>query len=573
MLKYTILLFLLCTFSNFAFSQDAEKLLPEQILSPQLKGGEKHFYNVFAEAGTCLRFVIVQNGIDVVITIKDKNDEILKKIDRPSGSFGRETVTFIVPETDDYIVEISTWKQFVPVGEYRISYAVADSPNDADGKRDAAENLTSEAERVSGVGDEVSRRLSIGKFTEALQLWKDLGDDYEQGVVYYGLGYAHYSLSEFTQAAIYYNRAIKIHSARGDEFALALNYSSLGSVQFILNENDLSVYNFQKAIKIFRKIGIVRNLAIALAGLGAAESLLEKNADAIKTLNESLKYRELANDEIGKARTFATLGKIYINQKNFAKAETVLLKSESSWEKANRRAEAELLFFFGRLYFETGRYEKASEILSSALFQSHKIGNKLGEANVLLELSRAEDRLGNYEKSLRYAQNSVRLIESIRNSTLDFRVRLQFTETIQPFYENYILLLMRMDENAPNAGFNKTALQITEQARFRGLLDQLERRQFVREGKIKPELLERERILRDELANLLSLSENDLSKAAKIQEISVAYLEIEAVINESTKTFNEIVLPPTLNAEQIQAKLSENTVLLEYSLIDEQSFL
>lgn len=565
--------FLLLIFSNPVFSQDQKKFLPEQIQNSQLKGGEKHFYNVYAEAGSCLRFTIVQNGIDVVITIKNKNDEILKKTDRPSGSFGRETVTFIAAESGDYIVEISTWLKFAPVGEYVIGYTTANSPNDADRKRDAAENLTSEAEDLRGVNDENSKRSAIEKFTEVLQLWKDLGDDYEQGVIYYGLGYTHYTLSEFTRAAIYYNRAIKIHSETKDEFALALNYSSLASVQFILNESGLSVYNFQKAIKIYRKIGVIRNLGVALAGLGAVQSLLEQNDDAVKSLNESLKYRELTNDENGKAKTLTTLGKIYLGRNEFGKAETSFLEAKNSYEKADRPIEAELLLFFGRLYYKTGRFEKASEILDKGLSKARRTGNKLGEANVLLEKSRAEYQLKNHEPALRHARNSIRLIESIRNSTLDFRVRLKFTETIQPFYENYILLLMRMHENAPDAGFDKIALQTGEQARFRGLLDQLERREFVRQGKIKPELLERERILRDELTNVLELSESDSSKSAKIREISAAYLETEAEINTSTATFNEIVLPPTLNAEEIQAHLDENSVILEYLLIDEQSFL
>lgn len=576
MLKFAVSMFsifLFLTFSISAFAQTAKKLQPEQILSPQLKGGEKHFYNVFAETGNCLRLTILQNGIDVVITIKDKNNQIIKKIDRPSGSFGLETVTFVVPDTNNYVIEISTWLEFVPAGEYQISYTIANMPNDSDIKRDAAENLTSDAEELRGVDNEDSQKKAIWKFIEVLQLWKDLGDDYEQGVVYYGLGYTHYTLSEFTQAAIYYNRAIKLHSASNDEFALARNYSSLTSAQFVLNDNELSIYNFNKAIKNFRKLGVAKNLAAALAGLGAAENLVENDVAAVAALNESLKYREMANDEIGKARTLTTLGKLYLNRNEFDKAETIFLDAKSSWNKTNRSAEAELLLFFGRLYFKTERYEKASKILAPALSQAREKGNKLGEANILLELSRTEYRRGNFTGSLQNAKSSINLIESIRNSTLDFRLRVKFTETIQPFYENYILLLMRMNEKQPNAGFDRTALQITEQARFRGLLDQLERRQFVWQGKINPQLLERERILRGKLTDILSLSENDPSKTAQMQKVTAAYLETEAEINKSTENFKEIILPPTLNAEEIQAKLDNNSVLLEYALIDEQSFL
>ena len=294
-------------------------LKPGQVVDRKLKGGDKDFYRFFAEAGTCSHLVVQQKGIDVAVTIKNENAETVKAVDRPSGSFGRETVTFIASQTGFYTVEISTYLSFAPIGDYQISYAKTDLPSADDVKRDLAENLTNEAEVLRSIGKAETKREAIEKFSEALKIWQNLGDGYEQAIAYYFLGYTHQTLSEFMKAAIFYNRALKIMSDLGDEFGTALNYRSIGTVQYYLNENELSVYHLKKAIEIYRRLKLERALGISLAALGAAQIVLEEYDEAIATLTESLKFRESVNDRIGKARTLFSLAKIYTNKNQFDK--------------------------------------------------------------------------------------------------------------------------------------------------------------------------------------------------------------------------------------------------------------
>jgi hypothetical protein len=78
-------------------------------------------------------------------------------------------------------------------------------------------------------------------------------------------------------------------------------------------------------------------------------------------------------------------------------------------------------------------------------------------------------------------------------------LRISYFSTQQGAYELYIELLMRLHEQFPASGYEALALQVSERARARSLLESLvEARADIRQG-VDPELLARERFLRQQL--------------------------------------------------------------------------
>jgi CHAT domain-containing protein len=558
----------------YARTDHAEELKPDENYLRQLKGNEKQFFTVKATAGNCLRFIVEQQGIDVMIGIVDADGKTIKKTDRPSGSFGRETITFLAPRTGVFTIEIKAWLADAMIGKYRISYTVNSSPTEADRKRDLAENLTSEAEELRAEGTRENKEKALEKFSDALKIWQEMGDLYEQAIVYYGMGFTNYGLSNNYEAAILYNRALKLHFQTGDQFGQAVNHAALGAVQYVLNENELAAYNYKKATEIFKELGNVRGLGIIFHGLGTIEMLSGEYEKAIADLTESLRWRVLANDNSGKAWTLITLGKLYLLQKNFTRAEEQFSEAGKILGETRAKKDAELLYNRGRYFLLTGQPKKALLFLAQAIEISKRVGNKLGEANGLIDRSLAEMSSGAPENALVSIERALGLIEELRRSTLDFQTRVAFSATVQPFYAHYISLLMKMHERSPEKGYDKKALEISEQARSRGLLDQLERRALLRRNPANPELLERELSLRDKLTDLLALRESTRRKqvTSEFQEVSARFAEVEAEINRRFYA-PEVVSLPTLKAAEIQDNLDEETVLLEYSLTESEGFL
>ncbi len=553
-------------------SRKTEKLKAGEVRLMELKGGEKHVFTVSANAENCLRFIIEQKGVDAAIAVSEADGKIIKETDRPSGSYGRETVTFIAPRTGVLTIEIKTFLPNAVAGKYQISYTETNAPTDADRQRDIAENLTSEGETLRNESSRETKKKALEKFSEALKLWQESGDVYEQAVVLYGIGFTYKDLSNLYEAALFFNRSIKLFSEIKDEFGKAVNYAALGSVQYPVNEHDFAVDNYKKAIEIYRKIDNVRGLGIAFHGLGTVEMLSEKHDEAIADLLESLRWRVLANDYVGKARTHITLGKLYLFLKSYDQAEKQFSEAEKSLGEKRAEKDFELLYYWGKFYLSTKQTEKAKVYLESAIGFAKSAGNKLGEANGLFDLSRANLRLGETEKSLADIQTALSLIENLRQTALDFKTRVNFSAVVQPFYEHYIALLMKLHEIAPKKGFDQKALDISEQARARGLLDRLERRSLIRQNRIKPELLEREQQLHDKLTNLLALQLKTAAIRAEFQENSAQFAEVEAEINRRFYAPETVALP-TLKSVEIKNYLDEKTVLLEYALGDEASFL
>jgi CHAT domain-containing protein len=565
-LRFGIILLLLLCFQTL-LAGDFEELKSGEIRVMRLKGGEKHFFAISANAGNCLSLVIEQQGIDVAVTVRAANGSVIKKTDRPSGAYGRETVTFPVPQSGTLKVEINTYLTSAVAGNYRISFTETSAMTDADRRRDLAENLTSEGEELRGSDP----KKAIERFSEALKIWQELGDTYEQAVVLYGIGFSHGSLSNFYEAASVYYRSFKLFSELGDDFGKAINYTGLGSVQYPVNENELAIYNYKKAIEIYKKMSNARGLGIAFHGLGTAEMLLENHDAAIADLSESLRWRVLGNDHGGKAFTHITLGKLYLFLKLYDKAEIQFSEAEKSLGEKRAGTDPELLYYRGKFYLSTEQTEKAKDFLQRAIDVYRQRGNKLGAANGLLDLSRAALRSGETKKSLENIESALALIENLRQSALDFQTRVNFSATVQPFYEHYVALLMRLNELEPGKNFHEKALEISEQARARGLLDRLERRALIRRNRVEPALLERERQLHDKLTGLLALQSKN-RKTAEFQEISAQFSEVGAEINRRLSA-PEIAAPPTLKSAEIKNYLDDKTVLLEYSLSEEESFL
>lgn len=569
-------------FFNNASDQNSDELKPNEARERDLKSGAAaHFYAFTADAGNCLRFVVEQKKIDVIVEIQTAAGERIKFVDRPSGGNGRETATFIAPKTGSYRIKIQSYDTTSPGGKYNISYTKIDSPTDIDKKRSLAENLTSEGELLRFEGKRETKLKSLEKFSAALTLWRELKDEYEQAVVFYAMAWTHQGLANYGDAAIYFGKALKIMRKLGDEYAQALNHYGLGTVEYILTEYHLSLYNNQQAVNIYRKLGYFKPLGAALAGLGAAQSLLEMREQAVETLTESLRWRDFANDKKGKAKTLVTLAKVYAEQKLYEKAEKTLAEAQKTLNEAGADGEtqAEIYANLGWLYLATRKSQIAEEKFQAALPLAQAGGNRLGEANVLLGLSVSETRNENFSKALENIRAALKLVESLRQATDDFRIRANFAATLQNFYEQYILLLMKMNEREPEKRFDLEALEIVELTRARALLERLERRRLLRENKIAPALLELKQQLQEQFTNALAKprkktdsAENNQKLMAEIQDVSARYLENEAEINRFFPATDTTFLP-TLNSAQIRQNLDADTILLEYALTDAESFL
>jgi hypothetical protein len=155
---------------------------------------------------------------------------------------------------------------------------------------------------------------------------------------------------------------------------------------------------------------------------------------------------------------------------------------------------------------------------------------------------------------------------------------------VQDYYEFYINLLMQLHKTNPNKGYDAQALHASERARARSLLELLtEANANIRQG-ANPKLLDEERTLQQQLSaaeykreQLLKGQYTDKQLEDIKQQIATLLTQlqqIEGQIRVNSPRYAALKYPQPLNLPQIQQQvLDDNTLLLEYSLGKERSYL
>jgi tetratricopeptide (TPR) repeat protein len=133
-----------------------------------------------------------------------------------------------------------------------------------------------------------------------------------------------------------------------------------------------------------------------------------------------------------------------------------------------------------------GDKQKALDYYNRALPLSQAVGDRSGEAITLAHLASVERDQGNLQQALTSIQASIDIVENLRTKIASPELRTSYFATVQGYYQFYIDLLMQLHQQQPNKGYNLTALEVSESARARTLLELLQEAN-IRQG-IDPQL-------------------------------------------------------------------------------------
>src|SRR5262249_1206445 len=168
---------------------------------------------------------------------------------------------------------------------------------------------------------------------------------------------------------------------------------------------------------------------------------------------------------------------------------------------------------------------------------------------------------GNLTRARQLLEQAISIIESMRANISSQGLRASFFASRQGFYESYIDLLMQMQKQNPAASFDATALEVSERARARSLLELLtESRIDIRQG-VDSSLLERERSLQQLLQSkaaaqfALLNSKHTPAQAEAIAEevaaITAEYEELRAQIRARSPRYAALTQPQPLGLAEI----------------------
>lgn len=560
-------------------------LIPRQVHRREIGGTDVHTYVFELGERQFASFSVSQQGSDVVVTITDA-DGARTKVDRPNGSRGREAVSFVATRGGKYGLEVRTLETAAPHGYYEITMSEPRPATARDESRLAAERAVSEGEVLRAGKTAASLPQALEKFTQAIDLWQALDEPYETAVALYGRCLAHRMLGENSEAVTDCGESAETMRSLGDNYGEAAANTGRAWAYIYLGDAGKALTDFTTSLAIRRRIGDRTGESLDLLGVGWAHVLRENYNEALDYFQQSLGALDSVGDPRGRHVRLEAIGEVYRRTGRPTQALEYLTQAlQLARESHNDRGgEAETLSGIGWCRYALGQFAQARDSFADSLPIRRAVGDRTGEAATMLGLAHVERAQGNLYNSRLDVEAALAIVESLRAHIASQPLRLTFFALAQDYYEFYIDLLMQMHRLDPDRGFAAAALEVSERARARSLLDLLnEAGADVRQG-VPSDLLDRERSLHLRLNSAATYQRQLLSEtytaaqaaaAAKdVEELSAALDEVEARIRQASPRYAALTQPQPLAAAQIRQEVADaDTVLLEYALGRERSFL
>ncbi|HZS46442.1 MAG TPA: CHAT domain-containing protein [Blastocatellia bacterium] len=425
---------------------------------------------------------------------------------------------------------------------------------------------------------------ALDYYQKALVSYKEKGENSGLGIVLTNLGAIYVSIGEKQKALDHFDQALYYWHAdhENKEGEARVNYRKC---ELFLSLGDAlqALDPCNEAQRLWQLTGEPTGVASALNETGRVYLLLGDIQRATGCFTQALDIRRTASDRRGEAYTLIYLGVLGFSQSQINQSLEFLTKAQKIFnEIGDKYGEARSLNYLGVVSYSSGETGKAESYFNEALALRRVASDKEGEAETLYNIARIKRDGDELDEARDLIENSIRMVESVRASVTDEELRAIYLSTVQDYYEFYTDLLMRLHEKRPGMGLNLLALQSVEMARARSLVDMLVRNNIDLEKGAETPLLSREHQLEQTLRAKMNRNTELYGKIGEIQyralteevaSLTTEYLNVREEVRLNSPRYADLTQPRPLNAERIQQLLDQNTLLLEYALGSERSFL
>lgn len=441
-----------------------------------------------------------------------------------------------------------------------------------------------EMNALNSLGILYSERGEPQKAMEPLQAAFELArrreDRKSQSIILSHLGDVYQRLADRQRALRSYEEALSLSLGDPRQEGIALNnlcdiYRSLGHWE---KARSLCL----QALDLIRKLGDPTTEGRILNNLGIVAKRQLRLEEALDLYGQSLELARRSEDVEAQIAALNNLAFLDLRLDRLDKA-LEHCREAMALNRGKTAAEIDFRYIQGDVYRRQGSLEAARGELEKALALSRAWGDRVWEADATLALARIEGETGNPAEALRLAESALETVESLRSRVQDQSLRALFFAANQDYYEFAIDTAMALHRARPADGHLAKALQMSEQARARSLLEILsEAGTDVRQG-VDPALLEREHGIRAELGqremqrvSVLSSGnpERLVEAERRIEEALDKYRAVQEDLRASSPRYAALTQPRPLDLQEIRTQaLDGQALLLEYALGTKRSYV
>jgi CHAT domain-containing protein/tetratricopeptide (TPR) repeat protein len=490
-------------------------------------------------------------------------------------------------------------------------------------KRAYAETLNNAGQLYYSKGDLLK---ASGYFKASLEIFSELGDRAGEARSLLYNGYVSSSTGGQDEAVARFNESLALSRATADRAGEALSLAALGAVHSLRGEEQSALDLQLEVARIFHAIGNRQSEALALNGVGQAYDDLNEKLTALDNYRQALKLFQAGGNLDFATDTVYQIAKVYASQGDSEQAlahfkQCIVLsraagkrrmeayalnETAAVYASRGRRAEAlgqylRILRFHraagdlrgeavtldkvGDFYLSLGDRRKALDYYRQALPVSRDSGDRWLELSTLYSVASAERDCDDLSGAVAHVEESIKTVEALRTNIAGADLRSSYFAAVYKHYGLYVELLMRLERLRPGRGYAAAALQASETARARSLLEILGEAKADLRADADPRLLERERELQQllraqalyqmELAGGAQQTRPEAAEAAReLRQLTAEYKALQSQLREHTPRYETLTQSRPQTLAEMQAELrGGDTILLEYALGDERSFL
>ncbi|HEX4965308.1 MAG TPA: CHAT domain-containing tetratricopeptide repeat protein [Thermoanaerobaculia bacterium] len=383
---------------------------------------------------------------------------------------------------------------------------------------------------------------ALKSFEENLEVHRRLGGrDSEVAALLLALGSVHYDLGDLDEALDFYQQSLAVYLKLKQPNFQARLTNHIGLVLYAKGDREKALRKYGEALALSRAIKDEPVIALAEYNLGIANVDLGRLAEGLAHLETALKLRRQKGTPGERTQTLREIG--------------------TSYHRLHLPAQAAAAF-------------------GEALAISEQIGSPALTADCLYRWALLERDQGRLTEALAKVEKTVGIVESVRSRMGTESFRTSFFASKRTYYELYVDLLMRLHAAKPSSRYQVEALEASELARARGLLELLARRIDVKQGlppalkKQETELGERVSWLLDELRQPSpEWKGREEELRAQLDQTEKQVQALEAEVRSKFPRYAEVRYPTPLRAGEVEKLLDADSALLQFFLGKERSFL
>ena len=511
-----------------------------------------HAYFFDLQAGEFLRLVFDQRDVDITVDILDPLHHRILGVDTINGSRGPEDVPFVAESPGAYEVRISSKLagRYIP----RIATRRLATPQDRIlATAVLAYSQGKDARNNGGTWQEIK-----DEFSNAARLLGEVGETVHRADAYYQLGILYCDATRWAYCLDAYERALALYEENDNLSQAATVLAKASDAMAKLGKYDQSLEGLRRSVSLAKKVRNKKTEATASLMLGILQLSKGEVEPALKNFGRSLELSQSISDpskevnaltamgwayaslgDIEKAlsfyrearkkipsgsidlliQTLVSIGDAYFEANTFQYSKVYylqalsLIRKDRGVEQANIELEAAALNGLGRGYYHERRYQEAldsllqarqiyqqreepaeeaicwgnigrvltsmsrvpqaMEAFETALAVNRKLRNRPAESAAYFGMALAERSRNNLIAARGYAQQAVEVVESIRGEAVQPELRRAMFASRANFYDLLIDIMMEQHGIQPGQGHDVEGFETSERARARSLLDSL----------------------------------------------------------------------------------------------------